>query len=88
MTKPDDDYVLINSSLSGEFRRDGVSVEVQIYRGEDDNFWILEVVDQAGNSYLWEEQFTSDELAMKEFVTSVEKGGIKQYNPYFKQRVH
>ena len=50
--------------------------------------WVLEVIDQAKNSYLWDVQFVTDELAMKEFVHSVEKGGMKQYNPHYKSTTH
>ena len=85
MADPDDDYVLIESPLSGEFVRDGIRVDVQIYRGEEDPSLVLEVVDQANNSYVWEEQFATDKLAMREFVNSVDKEGMKQYNPYYRR---
>ena len=88
MAKIDDDYVLINSPLSGEFKQDGVLVEVLIYRGQDDEFWVLEVVDQDDNSYVWDEEFITDHLALKEFLASVNVGGMKQYNPYYKSKIH
>ncbi len=88
MAKIDNDYVLINSPLSGEYKQDGIMVEVFIYRGEEDEFWILEVVDQANTSYVWDEQFATDELAMKEFLASVRKDGMKQYNPYYNSKFH
>ncbi len=88
MAKLDDDYVLINSPLSGEFKQDGILVEVFIYRGEEDDLWVLEVVDQANNSYVWDEHFATDQLAMNEFLASVKKDGMKQYNPYYKDKIH
>ncbi len=88
MPNPDDDYVLIESPLSGEFARDGVRVDVKIYRGEQDPIWVLEVVDQANNSYVWEEQFATDQLAMNEFLKSVDEEGMKQYNPYYRRRLN
>jgi hypothetical protein len=81
----DDEYVLIESSLSGEFRRDGIAVDVQIYRGEEEPTWILEVVDSANNSYVWNERFGSDQAAMEEFLASVESEGMKQYNPCYRR---
>ena len=84
MADSDDDYVLIESPLSGEFIRDGVRVDVQIYRGEEDPSWVLEVVDQANNSYVWDKQFATDHLAMKQFLNSVDEEGMKQYNPYYR----
>ena len=88
MPNPDDDYVLIESPLSGEFARDGVRVDVKIYRGEQDPIWVLEVVDQANNSYVWQEQFATDQLAMNEFLKSVDEEGMKQYNPYYRRRLN
>ncbi|MFY0613084.1 MAG: hypothetical protein JXQ99_16255 [Hyphomicrobiaceae bacterium] len=85
MADLDDDYVLIESSLSGEFVRDGIRVDVQIYRGEEDTAWVLEVIDQADNSYVWDEQFATDQLAMKAFLASVDMDGMKQYNPYYRR---
>ncbi len=83
MAKIDNEYVLINSPLSGEYKQDGIMVEVFIYRGEEEKFWKLEVVDEANTSYVWDEQFATDQLAMNEFLASVRKDGMKQYNPYY-----
>ena len=84
MTDPTDEYEITYSPLSGDFRRDGTTVEVLIYQGEDDDGWILEVVDQENASYLWDDKFPTDELAMREFLASVEKSGMKQFNPYYR----
>lgn len=35
ITKPDDDYVLIDSPLSGPIRRDGAELDVCIYLDEE-----------------------------------------------------
>jgi hypothetical protein len=88
MAADDGEYVLIESALSGEFSRDGITVDVQIYRGEEDANWILEVVDAANNSYVWDEQFASDQAAKEEFLASVEREGMKQYNPYYRSDLH
>lgn len=88
MVDLDDDYVLIESPLSGKFTRDGVSVEVLIYRGEDEPSWILEVVDQANNSHVWDEQFPTDQLAMKAFLDAVQTEGMKPFNPYYRRNLN
>lgn len=88
MAKLDDDYVLIHSPLCQTFRQDGISVEVIIYRGEDEKGWILEVVDQDDTSHLWDDQFATDELALKEFIDLVNKQGMKQFNPHSSRRIH
>lgn len=45
-----EEYEIIDSPLSQMISRDGMTVEVLIYRGKDDSGWILEVVDQEGGS--------------------------------------
>ncbi|MGK0190135.1 MAG: hypothetical protein ACI9R3_005955 [Verrucomicrobiales bacterium] len=66
---------LITSPLSRPFSQDGLTVEVEIYSsGRDD--WQLEVVDHWGNSTVWEESFSTDELALAEFVNALESEGI------------
>lgn len=88
VSNADDDFVLIESPLSGPFRRDGIEVDVRIYRGEQESSWVLEVVDQASNSFVWDEQFPNDQAAMDEFLKSVEQEGMKQYNPHYRSGVH
>ena len=36
-----DEYVIIHSPLERRITRDGISVEVLIYRGEADKVWVL-----------------------------------------------
>ena len=88
MSDKEDDFVLINSPLGCEFTRDGITVEVHIYRGEEDASWVLEVVDQANNSFVWDDRFPTDQAAMSEFVASVEREGMKQYNPHYRRDLH
>jgi hypothetical protein len=42
-----------------------VTVEIHIYKGRG-NDWILEVVDAAKNSHVWDEQFQTDQQAFVE----------------------
>jgi hypothetical protein len=46
----DEEYKIMHSPLERRITERGVSVEVLIYRGEDDAGWILEVVDHTGGS--------------------------------------
>ncbi len=62
--------------------------DVLICRGDEDTTWALEVVDDAANSYVWDEQFAFDQAAMEEFLASVESEGMKQYNPYYRSDLH
>jgi len=62
---------LVISSLSGPVTRDDVTVEVNIYRLEHETTWSLEVVNGAGTSIVWDDQFPSDKDAHQEFLRTV-----------------
>jgi hypothetical protein len=82
---PEDDYKVIDSPLNGEMRRDGIDIDVQIYRGEDDEGWILEVIDAAGTSIIWEDRFATDQAAMDELKREIAANGMKQFNPHMQK---
>jgi hypothetical protein len=72
MTEPD----IIDSPLCRTIERDGISLKVEIYSG-DDKQWILEVVDQAGTSIVWDDKFTTDQAALDELMKTIELEGIR-----------
>jgi hypothetical protein len=74
-----DDYELIHSPLSRDFTQDGMTVKVHIYRGEDDDGWLLEVVDHENGSTVWDETFSTDAAALEEFLSTVAKDGIAAF---------
>lgn len=65
----------LNSPVSQSVLRDGKSVQVEIYLG-DDGGWILEVVDQYGNSTVWDDPFQSAQEAMDEALNDIDENGI------------
>jgi hypothetical protein len=69
------DPKLIASKHNGMFTRDGLTVEVRIYRLEHTK-WTLEVVDMTGTSTVWENEFETDDAAHAEFLRSVETEGL------------
>lgn len=73
----DDDYPIVDSPLSGKFTKDDITVDVQIYRGEEEEKWILEVVDEENGSTVWDDPFDTDTAAMDEFKRTAEVEGIK-----------
>lgn len=75
----DDDYEITYSLLSRDFTRDGMTVKVHIYRGENDKGWLLEVVDQENASTVWDETFSTDKAASDEFLSTVEREGIASF---------
>lgn len=68
---------LIHSKYCQSVSRDGKTVRVEIYSsGKDD--WILEVVDEYGNSTVWDEPFSSDDEAFQEFQRTLKEEGIDE----------
>ena len=72
----DDDQGLIYSPLCQTLTRDGKSVAVYIYDDGNDG-WLLETVDQYGNSTVWDLPFPSDTEALDEALKTIEEEGIE-----------
>lgn len=70
------DPKIVLSPLSGKVTKDGITVDVQIYRLENGKEWCLEVVDEEGTSTVWEDLFPTDQLAHTEFRRVLDEEGI------------
>jgi hypothetical protein len=70
---------LVTSSLSRRVIRDGITVELCIYRIETNPEWSLEVVNSAGTSIVWDDLFPSDEAANEEFLRTVTEEGMAAF---------
>jgi uncharacterized protein len=66
---------LIVSLLSQRVTRAGTAVEVEIY-GDGKGAWLLEVVDEFGNSTVWDESFPTDSAALAEALHVIDSEGI------------
>lgn len=71
----EDEFDLETSPLCQELSADGKTVQVEIYRGGGSD-WFLEVVDEYGNSTVWDDQFPSDQQALDEAKAAIEDEGI------------
>jgi uncharacterized protein len=65
----------LQSPLSQRLSRDGTTVEIQIYN-DGKAGWILELVDEFGNSTVWNESFPTDDAALAEALNTIETEGI------------
>jgi hypothetical protein len=70
---------LENSPLSREITEEGKTVRVEIYRPSRHDDWILEVVDEYGNSQVWDNTFSSDKAALEEVKTAIKEEGIDAF---------
>ncbi len=80
----DDEYRIIHSPLERRISERGISVEVLIYRGEDDAGWLLEVVDHAGGSTVWNGAFVSDRAALDAALRTITRGDAQGWFRYCK----
>lgn len=69
---------IIRSALCRSFTSDGLTVQIEIYRLRDSDSWTLELVDDEGDSIVWEEQFATDAAAFAEFTEGLEELGLEK----------
>ena len=74
MTDDDEQYPK-HSPLSRTVTRDGETVYVEIFE-DGEGGWLLEVVDEYGNSTVWDLPFESDSEALEEAIRTIEEEGI------------
>jgi len=72
----DDDPKIIKSPLSQRFTANGITVSVEIYRLDTSEGWSLELVDEGGNSTVWEDAFPIDQAAWDVFKLGVQEFGL------------
>lgn len=75
----DNEPNIIYSPLRRRIEGDGTHIDVEIYRGEDEVTWILEVVDEENASTVYDDPFESDQAALDEVLSSIAKYGIRVY---------
>ena len=52
---------IIMSPLCREIAVDGITIQIDIYRGKENSGWILEVIDEENASTIWDEPFDTDQ---------------------------
>ncbi len=73
------DPEIVMSPLCREIIEDGTKIQVDIYRGEDESGWILEVIDEENASTVWDEPYDTDREALDAVMKVVEQDGIKSF---------
>ena len=73
------DPEIIMSPLCREINGDGTRIQVDIYRGEDEASWILEVVDEENASTVWNDPFDTDQEAFDAVMEVIEQDGIRSF---------
>ena len=84
----ENEYKIITSRLSRKFTRDGITIEILIYRVESDPVWQLEIVDAEGRSTVWEDLFETEQDALNEAFQTIASEGIASFRRDPDQRLH
>lgn len=72
-----DEYPIHYSPLSRVVVEQGHTLQIQIYRGDDDAGWLLEVIDAEGTSTVWDDLFANDQAALDEVYQTIKDEGIE-----------
>lgn len=73
------DPEIVMSPLCREICGDDTRIQVDIYRGEDESGWILEVIDEENASTVWNEPFDTDREALDAVLEVIEQDGIRSF---------
>ena len=65
----------VHSQLSQRVVRGETAVEIEIYE-DGKGGWLLEVVDEFGNSTVWDDSFPTDSAALAEALNAIDTEGI------------
>ncbi|MEM6495344.1 MAG: hypothetical protein AAF709_01315 [Pseudomonadota bacterium] len=71
---------LEHSRLSQTITREGVTVEINIYRWTDDDEWTLEISGASDDAVIWTEPFASDQLALDAALAAIDKEGVASFD--------
>lgn len=66
---------VVMSPLYRSFESEGKTVQIDIF-GDGDGGWLLEVIDEYGNSSVWDDSFPSDQAALDEALDTIDEEGI------------
>ena len=67
------------SDLSQEISSGGHKVSVEIYRSEGEDNWWLELVDEFGNSTVWDDPFETESEALVEAKKAILEEHISSF---------
>ena len=73
------DPEIVMSPLCQEISKDGTKIQVDIFRGENESGWILEVIDEENASTVWDDPFDTDQEALDAVMEVIEQDGIGSF---------
>ncbi|WP_368448665.1 hypothetical protein [Cobetia amphilecti] len=70
---------LIQSPLSQAINPGGHTLQVDIYRLEEEVDWLLEVVNEDGTSHVWDDRFATDQAALDAVHEAIDEEGVAAF---------
>ena len=70
---------IVTSGLGRTVTENGITVQVHIYRLEHEAEWMLEVINAANTSIVWDDSFATDEAAFAAFRQTVAEEGMSTF---------
>ena len=68
------------SNITKEIEKDGSKVTIEVYESDQKGGgWILEIVDDEGNSTVWDSQFPSSKEALDAGIKAIDEEGIQSF---------
>ena len=74
-----EDKRVIYSRLCQDVTREGMTVEIVIFRLEDDATWSLSVDDEDGGTTVWDDAFPTESEALDAAMQLIETDGIASF---------
>lgn len=75
----DDDVEVIMSDLCADVEVDGHFLTVEIYKTDIDPGWILEVINEFGTSFVFDDPYIADGLAWQQFEKTMREEGLAAF---------
>ena len=73
------DPEIVMSPLCRVISEDDTEIQIDIYRGENESGWTLEVIDEENASTVWDDLFDTDQEALDAAMKVIEQDGIKSF---------
>ena len=71
---------IVSSDLSQFVLVEGRRFEIDIYRAADEDYWVLEVINDEGVSFLWDDPFATDQAALDAVLAAFENEGAAGFS--------
>ena len=73
------DPSLVTSGMSQHTTIGGQEIRIEIFKLDREQTWTLELIDQAGTSVVWDDQFANEQDALDEAKRNLKEEGLSLF---------